>query len=149
VAAGLRARCAYADFKRPHHRQAAALLCGHELSVAALFMITGTETDEAVVLEHSGPEAAKRKMRNGVLAAANHYETKAFEEYNRFYDDGWDDSQDRARYAKETAATASKRRASPAERLKILGRQPVNNELTAQRMYFCAKTGDNHILCQN
>lgn len=111
------------------------------LSAPALFMVAGTEPDEATVIEHAGEEARRRKMRNGALAVANHYECTAFRDLNGDDDDEWlPDSRQRLRCALAGAVSAKGNR-DVKKLIRTLAEFPALHSITAQQMAFIPKSG--------
>ncbi len=101
------------------------------MAAAALFLVAGTKKNQAAVVEHCGSKASVRKMKDGALAVANHYESKALRSRN---DDDTEDSKERMECAEEHPYECGGQLAS-------LDDFPAYHSLTCQQMVMVPKSG--------
>ena len=117
-------------------------LCDTVLVSSALFLVVGTERGDAVVVEHSGPKAACRRMRNGVLSVANHYERRDFLPINKHWDrESLADSRNRRRHATAQGKKGARRARTANQAISLLDGWPTRWEMTAQQMAFIPSSG--------
>ena len=118
--------------------KAVEFIRSYKLTTNALFTVSGPKRGQAVTIEALCDDDKLRWMDHGILATANHFESKKFA-YLNDDDEFHEDSIDRQKSAAAQAATTSMTALS--EGFGFMNREPMDNSLTKQRMVLHPKTG--------
>ena len=115
-----------------NYAAAVDMLCNSPLATSVFFSVAGTKRSEACVIERTSDEYAVRRIRRSILAHANHYVTREFQELNYDPEEG--------EMLVETSEERQELMADVGE--DAFRRKPVNNEDTVQRIIFNPGRGE-------